>query len=808
MKITDGTSQSDRFPRALAKGYINADEMRFEDLLALGADYAGNLNFFNLRNEPDRTWASFFTSDAVVIFAKILATDLKKFESTFLEVFLKTFDPARLSLSDVPTYQLAAAIDFWFKILRQAKKGAAGENLYLIIKGVIEDKLRKPLLALEQFFGQSFVEREFDGIWFMAQAGERPSRGEQSEDEHFLRSNFARFYNAAALIQESAANLLPQALESQIHSPAIGMYIAFISLFNKAQHKLNHFTRRHLYFYYRDVLKIRPLKFQPDRAYLKFNTDLEDREVLIKAGTEFTAGVDENNKDVIYTADNDLLVRNTRVEALRTLYFERDQLKTPEKYLECVTGVKVNEIPVVQQNGADTDKEAPAWPIFGAPRSAAEKRVFEDAELGFALASPVLLLKEGQREINIAFKFAAVTGDGRKIPASIISAPIERIRFNEKPEDSENDMSDSKSLRADIFFKVFRQMFTIQLTAENDWYEVEDYLPLSGIVDERYQEDCLNIQIRMSPKDPAIVPHDAEIHGGGYDTDQPMIRLLINPRSYIYPFTLLDNIVIQAIEIDVAVRGIRDIAAHNNLGQLDTKSPFHPFGPLPTMGSYFIIGNHEAAVKWLTHFEVEVEWAELPGVKGGFKEYYQAYENDYDNDVFEAGISVLNGGKWQPDKEIDHPRIKLFESEDEGIAKTCRLSGDRIVKLSRPLEESMTPAEFVYDFSKKEGFFKFTLTAPIYAFGHKEYPLILTRVLTENATLKKIKLHQPVPNPPYTPQINTIAINYGATASVNLEKIGISDESRRKGRIYHIHPFGIERLSPQTHRNITIVPPL
>ena len=180
------------------------------------------------------------------------------------------------------------------------------------------------------------------------------------------------------------------------------MYITFISLFNKVQQKLNRFSRKHLYFYYRDVLKIRPLKIRPDRAYLKFDTDVENREVFIKAGTEFTAGIDENNNDVIYTADNDLLVFSARVEALYTLYFERDQLKTPEKYLECVTGAKVNEIPVVQQDGADADKEVPAWPIFGAPRSAAEKRVFEDAGLGFALASPVLFLKEGQREINIA----------------------------------------------------------------------------------------------------------------------------------------------------------------------------------------------------------------------------------------------------------------------------------------------------------------------------------------------------------------------------------------------------------------------
>jgi hypothetical protein len=95
IKITDGTSQADRFPGALKEGYIKADEMGFEDLLALGADYADLLKFFDLSNQAERSWAPFFNSDALVIFVKILATDLEKIESDFFEVFLKDYSPVR-----------------------------------------------------------------------------------------------------------------------------------------------------------------------------------------------------------------------------------------------------------------------------------------------------------------------------------------------------------------------------------------------------------------------------------------------------------------------------------------------------------------------------------------------------------------------------------------------------------------------------------------------------------------------------------------------------------------------------------------
>ena len=74
-------------------------------------------------------------------------------------------------------------------------------------------------------------------------------------------------------------------------------------------------------------------------------------------------------------------------------------------------------------------------------------------------------------------------------------------------------------------------MFTIQLTAENGWHEVEEYLPISRVVDKDCKPDCLKIRIQLSPKDQAIVPYSAEIHGAGYDTEQPMIRFMINPMA-------------------------------------------------------------------------------------------------------------------------------------------------------------------------------------------------------------------------------------------------------------------------------------
>lgn len=811
--ITDGTSQEDRFPRALKEGYIHVDEMAFEDLLAMGADYGRMLKFYNLKNEPDGDWVPFFTSDEAVIIAMILTTDLGKIKTDFLNVFLKDFFKeggyGDYKLTQIPNYHLAKKIDFWFKKLKTTES-EAGKRLCQEIKGVIENKLREELHLLESFlrrYNKNISEKfkqDFNQFWFYKEKEKiyppppLPPSDNKSLVERFLKSNFHSFYNTILLFKESAKKHLPVSLKSETHSSAMGLYIAFITLFQKAQQKINTFTQTHLDFYYNDILKVQPCKILPDSAYLILHPDGEDTKVLIKEGTEFTAGIDENNKDVIYTADNDLLVHSAKVESLYTLYFERNPLTSPEKELCFVSGAKANKIPVLIEKDSGEGKELKAHPLFGAPKTDTEQRLFQNAELGFAVASPVLLLKEGERNINILFRIE-------------YSLSEKEENLNDFPKRLKDIIGTNE---ADAFFRAFRHMFTICLTTENGWYEVCEYLPLIHVVDKVCEKDCLKIQIHLSPEVESIVPYSRDIHGKQYDTDLPLIRFIINPAAYLYPYSLLKNLIIKEIEIQVGVKGVKDLLLYNNLGQLDPNNPFNPFGPVPSVGSYFIVGNSEIARKHITGFEVDVEWGDLPLEKGGFKEYYRAYELPFDNSVFEAGITVLKDGRWLPYEENEQPRVRLFgpeynrDREDGryGINKRRRLSCGDVVKFFKAIEDIPPVSGLAYDSQAKGGFFKFTLTSPEYAFGHKDYPHILTSVLTANARLKKPRFFKPVPNLPYTPLINVISINYTAISTINLEQITSSDETLFKEKIFHIHPFGIESLLPAAYRKIPMLP--
>ena len=59
---------------------------------------------------------------------------------------------------------------------------------------------------------------------------------------------------------------------------------------------------------------------------------------------------------------------------------------------------------------------------------------------------------------------------------------VRNIHFLDHFLESLSELSNDSSPQ-DSFFKLFRNLFSIQLTTENGWFEIPDYLPLSQVVD-------------------------------------------------------------------------------------------------------------------------------------------------------------------------------------------------------------------------------------------------------------------------------------------------------------------------------------
>lgn len=810
----DGTSQDERLLHALQEGYFNVDEMRFEDLLFFAAEYSGLLKYFDLDYKASGNWQSFAASDEIFVLAAIIATDTNQLEADFFRFVRKREDASGGDEGEsYPALDIARRIDSWHRQLGKLSSVAAAQ-LRDKITDVIDSTLRDELLQLRRFLAHSGVNRyesvfqELGSVW----QGEDEIWAERGEHIPFLKSNFYAFLNAVSYLQESAQEILSVSLGRSNHDPAIGLYVAFLKLFTKIQGRLNQFTHRHLDFYYEKVLKIARRDFIPDSTHLVFCPDMDGREVLIRSGTEFKAGLDENGVDLIYSANNDLFVNDAKVAALHTLYFRRNRLSSPENALSAppdkdgnqrsyTTSAKLNRLCNSDGSRLWGKEGAMAFPLFGDPRRSKDMSVFDEARIGFAVASNVLLMRQGKRDIVLTVKLES---DGEEDRLQHFTHSLAEIM---------------NTTAQDAFFKAFRNMFRISLTGETGWIEIEEYLPLCDVVDDRCEANSLKIAISLPDSSEAVIAYSKGIHGDEFETDLPVAKLAVNPDAYLYPYSLLSELAISEVSIEVEVRGCTDLLIYNQLGQLSINAQFNPFGPLPSMGDYWIIGSYEVARKKLAAFEMDIEWGSLPQQMGGFEEYYRAYPQPFDNSSFKVRLTALRDRKWIPSDESEQPLACLFETENaaansEKVAKRRCLSLKGLSRYLRPIE-NISEEQFGYDTLAKDGFFKITLSSPDCAFGHKDYPHILSDVMTENARRKRFGPARlflkdapasPLPNPAYTPLVNSISVNYKAVAHISLAQVASVEEKQHKEKIFHLHPLGLESLSPKSLGKVYLVP--
>jgi hypothetical protein len=97
-------------------------------------------------------------------------------------------------------------------------------------------------------------------------------------------------------------------------SPHIALFLSFLRVFGIAQQSLNMLTKKHLDFYYREILKIESKKPQSDTVALFLEPNKASRRVMVPAGTLFAAGNDANGKPLQYATKNDLVVNQAKIE--------------------------------------------------------------------------------------------------------------------------------------------------------------------------------------------------------------------------------------------------------------------------------------------------------------------------------------------------------------------------------------------------------------------------------------------------------------------------------------------------------------
>jgi hypothetical protein len=105
--------------------------------------------------------------------------------------------------------------------------------------------------------------------------------------------------------------------------PHFALLLTFLELLGHARVQLNDLTRRHLEYYYGDVLQMQTEPAQPDRAAMVFRLASRVAQVMLPAGTALQAGRDSNGVPRIYRTERDLYINRAEVAELRSVFVHR-----------------------------------------------------------------------------------------------------------------------------------------------------------------------------------------------------------------------------------------------------------------------------------------------------------------------------------------------------------------------------------------------------------------------------------------------------------------------------------------------------
>ena len=862
LHIRDGTSQTSRILPALKDHYFDLVDMRFHALMAMAVDYAGKMRFINLNLEQEGDWKPYFTADETIMIALMLSTDTNKLVTLFKHRqypvkyrpeavrALQAVLPAEYRNQIIALYCVTGILDSWLVALRSSDT-VTGHELHKLIAGIVSglgNDLQLLIGCINRYFPKESLDYFFSKDWIKLLVVPRSGSTGGAMMSHIntislsdpvaLRSTFHALIKAIEMIQTRAAKLLPATLQNQQHDPGAGLLIAFVQLFERLQQKINRFASNNIDFYYEQILDAQLHPYTPDHMYLVARLSHKKQPVLISRNTMFPAKLNNSQQAVFYTSEADVYVNGATVETIHTLFFNRDPLNSPENALneqiepvdeqvdcpdspvrrrQLVTECRWNTIPILTEESIEeqANKKAGflAYPIFGAPKDNDRQYFFgEHARVGFALASKTLLLKEGSRRIHITLKFSdpEVTDESKTLTDWIRKIAIV-LKSSADKEATTAVFSEEEE--HDCFYKIFSNLFIIHLSTESGWLSVDEYVPAYSGVESTLNENSLRIGLTLPPDAPAVLPYSGSIHGEQFETQLPVIKFMLNPRGYLYPYGILDKLSLNSIRIDVSVTGYHSVILHNQLGPLSTQAAFSPFGPLPEVGSFLVVGCPEAVAKQLTGCSVEIQWGGLPSGMGGFKSYYRGYNGPQDYTDFKISKAVLSKCKWFPANSEPAVSDTLFQIRHASESKDM-LHDTRIIACNELLpywnaaEYQNIPNETGYTQSRKNGFFKFTLIEPTDAFGHKKYPQILSSVLTHNARQRLMKKLKEEPNAPYTPLINSIHVNYQASVSLTGKKTGTAVQRAFRDQLIHLHPLGWENDVLKPGRTVSLAPHL
>lgn len=767
----NGTIKDKRSNKDLLEMTFKVDQRSFWEIMGYISSYLEKVNYYNLQNKfnADANWKSLVEGDPIIYMVLIInepLSDLDNITNTINET----------NTVDADNQQAAKTLINWYNRITEWHDTLVDQRELRLankIKNVLTDVLEGPrnnLLLYEQKIQQTDQESSPSHSGLIQSMPAPPT---PTGDVDFSRLTHT-FQKVIMHIQQFTKDYLEQNIcTGDTHMPNNALYIAFALLYKNIQKNLNTLPKRHLDFYYKEVLQQQINKGKATQTVVNFELLPAVQYSLIEKGTQLTAGKLFGSKtDVLFQTEKPIVAYQMELMELQTLLFNSSSYIKVGTDEPIISSVSKHDLITQGKSVEPVDK----WFAFGANKQTLQNTQINAAEvanLGFIIGSPVLFLSEGKREITIQVNMNTESA------TDIFWKLLNQIKTNRK-------------IGMDVVFSsIFDQSLRISYTTKKGWVNFKNYA-----IDYNEVENYITIQLLLENSDPELEPAIQMQK----ELKWPSVKVELNEYAPVYLYSFWKGLEVDTIDIDVNVQRIRNLSLYNNIGKMSPGKAFDIFGPFPSIDSYLMVGKSEFFKKKMKTMSINLEWDSLPNDFNGFEAYYEGYSEDINNDSFNVQVTALSNNYWLPTDLKQAPVFNLFSIHPsltpEGY-KSVQLSNISTIQLSE-FNEFGAAQDFdlkdplKYEVTTQSGFIKLSLITPKYGFGNDLYQKEYVEVATHNA--KNPKSQIPYPNKPFVPKVNSISVDYTASDTLvfkeELSKNVISAES--SGEFMHITPFGIE----------------
>ena len=465
----------------------------------------------------------------------------------------------------------------------------------------------------------------------------------------------------------------------------------------------------------------------------------------------------------------------------------RNRLPTP--VAQKVTWLSLNAMADTSAAKVSSSNDSSYWYTFGQRQALVDtdQSLPPAGNIGFAISSPMLCLSQGKRVLKLILVFKTEQFKTEKISAALSKNPF-RI-----------ELSSAKGW----------------ITADSVKVEIRDYPakppaePLKSIT--------WTLTFEKSAEPITVLP---DIDAAYIKTPWPVLRLILQPcwddisKRYATDYPLFQDLLLEKALLEVSVEGLADFKLQNDDYTLTPNKPFEVFGSSPAIGARLNFGHSELIQKKLTCLNINLQWMNVPAAK--MDGYYANYgtvtvttKTDAqgvktnvttfvptiaDNTVFKSKIGMVDQRLELP-LDDSAALLSLFNKDDAKAATSLAIANipQRIQTNRAGYDYEPLFAEANDEDVTRWPRYWFLELAE-YDFQHSEYPGIASAksvdlaaaIVNANTTNTTVNASEYKVNPPYTPKLKSLSIDYSAAIEINPAALQSDDANQ----LYHVHPFG------------------